>query len=107
LKRGERNMASVDNRIVVTTAARRMLEQAKERARRLGLVDPARGFYSGVETAALHALHPAAEEVRAAHRGWLGHESVEFQDGYLKAMAALGTSETAARPLLRVPLPQP
>jgi hypothetical protein len=100
-------MTSVDYRVAVTTAARRMLEEAKERARQLDLGDPDRRFYAGVETAALHALHPAAEAVRAADRRWLDHEFPEFRDGYLQAMAAVGVAGTADRPPLRIPLPRP
>lgn len=84
-----------------------MLEEAKERARQFGADDPDRRFYAGVETAALHTLHPAAQAVLGDDRGWLEAETRSFRDGYLKAETALGVAETASVPPYRVPLPQP
>ena len=100
-------MSTVDHRIAITTTARRMLEEAKDRARQYALDDPDRRFYYGVETAAMHALHPAAQAVWGEDRRWLQAESLSFQNGYLKAEAALGAAETASVPPYRVPLPQP
>ena len=100
-------MSTVDQRIAVTAAARRMLEEAKDRARQHAMDDPDRSFYCGVETAAMHALHPAAQAVWGDDRSWLDAESAGFQDGYLKAMTALTVAEIAGRPPMRVVLPEP
>lgn len=100
-------MSSVDHRVAVTAAARRMLEEAKERARQYTLDDPDRGFFYGVETAALHALHPAAQAIWGEERSWLQAESGPFRDGYLSAMAALTVAETATPPPMHVALPEP
>jgi hypothetical protein len=104
---GAGEMSTVDHRIAVTTAARRMFEEAKSQARQFAIDDPDRSFYYGVETAALHALHPAAQAVWGEDHRWLDAESAGFRDGYLTAMAALNAAETASTPPLRVPLPQP
>lgn len=100
-------MSTVDQRIAVTTAARRLLEDAKGRARQFALDDPDRSFYYGVETAAMHALHPAALAVWGEDRRWLEAERPMFRDGYLKATTALAMAETATHAPLRVPLPEP
>src|SRR5436190_16712575 len=99
---------TMGRRITVATDAHRMLEEAKQRARQVPFDDPDRVFYSGVETAALHALHPAALAVRGDDRTWLCTERSPFQDGYLKATIALNASEvTATAAAVRVPLPEP
>ena len=100
-------MSTVDQRIATTTAARRLLEEAKDRARQYALDDPDRSFYYGVETAAMHALHPAAQAVWGDDRSWLEAESPRFRDGYLKAMTALAVADTAHPAPLRIPLPEP
>lgn len=100
-------MSTVDHRIAVTTAARRMLEEAKDRARQYALDDPDRSFFYGVETAALHALHPAAQAVWGEDRKWLDAESPLFRDGYLSAMTALCVAEAGTSPPMRIPLPEP
>ena len=94
-------------RVTVASAAHRMLEEAKDRARQLPFDDPDRRFYSGVETAALHALHPAAQAVRSDDRSWLCSESGSFQDGYIKATTVLSVADVMADGALRVPLPEP
>jgi hypothetical protein len=84
-----------------------MLEEAKERARQFAMDDPDRSFYYGVETAAMHALHPAALAVWGEDRRWLEAESRGFRDGYLKATTALAIADTANPVPIRVPLPAP
>lgn len=100
-------MSTVDQRIAVATAARRMLEEAKDRARRYAMDDPDRSFYYGVETAAMHALHPAAQAIWGENRNWLEAESAMFRDGYLRATTALSVAQTATPAPLRIPLPEP
>ena len=100
-------MSTVDHRIAVTTAARRMLEEAKARAREYAMDDPDRSFFYGVETAAMHALHPAAQAIWTGDPKWLESESARFRDGYLNATAALTAGQTATPPPMRIPLPEP
>jgi len=100
-------MTSVDHRIAVTTAARRMLAEAKDRARQYAMDDPDRRFFYGVETAALHSLHPAAQAVLGEDRKWLEAENPMFREGYLNAMAALSTAELSSVLPVRIPLPEP
>jgi hypothetical protein len=84
-----------------------MLAEANGRARELSIDDPVRTFYAGVETAALHALHPLAHVVHGDDRSWLCVESGPFQAGYLKATTVLTAAEVTADENLRVPLPDP
>ena len=100
-------MMTMSNRVTVASAAHRMLAEAKERARDLPFDDPDRRFYSGVETAALHALHPAAQAVRGEDRSWLCAESGLFRDGYLKATTVLTAANVMPDRPVRVPLPEP
>ena len=100
-------MSTVDQRIAVTTAARRMLEEAKARARQYAMDDPDRSFFYGVETAAMHTLHPAAQAIWGEDRRWLDAESPTFRDGYLTATAALSAAQAATEPPMRVALPEP
>jgi len=91
----------------VASAAHRMLEDANARTRELSRDDPAHTFYSGVETAALHALHPLSHVVHGDDRSWLCAEDGPFQAGYLKATTVLTASYVTADYNLRVPLPDP
>lgn len=100
-------MKTIVQRTATTTAARHMLVDAKDRARQLPMDDPDRSFFYGVETAALHCLHPAAKAVWGEDRRWLDADTPQFREGYLKAMAAMAIAETAETPPLRVPLPEP
>ena len=100
-------MKTIVQRMASTTAARRMFADAKERARQLTMDDPERSFFYGVETAALHCLHPAAKAVWVEDTRWLDADTPQFRDGYLKAMAAMAIAETAPNPPMRVPLPEP
>ena len=100
-------MMTMGHRITIASAAHRMLEEAKDRSRGLSFDDPVRTFYSGVETAALHALHPPAQTVHADDRSWLCAERGSFQNGYLQATAVLAAAEVTADANLRVPLPEP
>jgi len=94
-------------RISVASAAHRMLEEATSRTRELSRDDPAHAFYSGVETAALHALHPLSHVVHGDDRSWICADSGPFQAGYLKATTVLTGAEMTADANLRVPLPEP
>jgi len=84
-----------------------MLEDAKVRSRELPSDDPVRSFYAGVETAALHALHPLFHVMHGEDRSWLCAGGGPFQAGYLKATTVLTAAEVTADANLCVPLPEP
>jgi hypothetical protein len=92
-------------RLVVTEAARALAKDATEAARSLPAGSPGWRFYHGVETAALHVLHPEMAIVRVG-TSWLDVEAPAFRRGFLEASTVLSAAATAADPPVRVHMPQ-
>jgi hypothetical protein len=91
----------------IVTAARAMLEDARDAARDVVQGSADWDFYYGVQTAAKEVLHAEVRASLGESDGWLGAETPSFRDGYCKARTALVMAGTALDPPLRVPVPRP
>ena len=93
-------------RILLVEAAKSLIREASEAARHADPHSSDWRFYQGVETAAIHVLHPAIALVRDG-TGWLDAKDPAFRKGYEQGSILLGTVSTLPEPPLRPRLPQP
>jgi hypothetical protein len=92
-------------RKILSAAARRLAEEARNEAASYPMHSDEWQFYVGVERAAQDALHVDVQLLRGEDPEWLRHEPAAFREGYLKASALFAGAMTMPEPPLRLPLP--
>lgn len=91
-------------RPIIRHAAEGLAREANEAARNSLANSPAWRFYHGVETAAMHVIHPEMARVRDG-TSWLDREAASFRDGFMEASTLLAMAAIATQPPMRIRLP--